>query len=491
MTHTFQSGAPKPSHARVVALFKESPWKTHPFCAALPAGDRVFLDAALKGVKRDFLESEKILLPTGARPLLVIGLGEKKKWSQRKLVTASRKAIAAAKASRLEKLSVCIDDWAVSAIGKEKSAEAFAVNAEMAAYEFKKYLETPKIGWPLVREITYHTTRGADRGAVVRGIAAGKIIGEATALCRDLSNTPGGDMTPSILAREAQHALKGLPVKVSVLSEAEMKKLKMGGMLGVSRGSTEEAKLIVMEYGAKKEKPLVFLGKGITFDSGGLHIKPSNAMDEMHMDMSGGAAVIAAMKAIAQLKVRHRVIGIVPAVENMPSGESYRPGDILRSMSGKTIEVVSPDAEGRVVLADAMTYAEQYEPRLAIDVATLTGACVVALGHHASALLTPYEKIEKNLRAAGERSGDYLWPLPMWEEYETDVRGAVGDVLNASRKREAGTIDGGMFLWQFAKKFAAWAHIDIASTMTTAPDQFLAKGASGTAVRLLVEIARA
>lgn len=494
MNHLLLVGQPKASHARVVALFKGASVQAHPFLAGLSSRDKDYVSRIRKTFKADILDSEKIVLPDEkGSVVLLIGLGEKKSWTLRKLVKAARKVVNGAKGAKLPKLAIHTDDWVVEKQGYEKSLETFVINAEMADYEFKKYLETPKEGWPAVDEIAYTLSRAGQRQKITNALFAGKQIGDATSLARELANTPGGDMTPSMLASAAKKAVKDMDVAVTLLGEKEMRKLKMGGMLGVSRGSKEEAQLIIMEYapsGTRTQKPIVMIGKGITFDSGGLNLKPSSSMDEMHMDMSGGASVIAAMRAIASLKVKNRVLGIIPAVENMPSGESYRPGDVLRSMSGKTIEVVSTDAEGRVVLADAMTYAERYAPRLVVDVATLTGACSVALGRHASALLTPNEKLEHDLRAIGEASGDYLWPLPMWEEYEQDVKGAIGDVLNAGRKREAGTIDGGMFLYQFAKKFLLWAHIDIASTMTTSPDQLLSKGASGTSVRFLVEIAR-
>ncbi|MDO8489936.1 MAG: leucyl aminopeptidase [bacterium] len=493
MKHIYQSSPPKATHARVVALFKEEKASRHSFIVGLHADDRAYVDRISKNFSADFLESEKFVLPRTGSPMIVfIGLGEKKQWSLRRLIKASRKVISVAKSAKCEKLAIQCEDWIVSQAAPLHSIEAFVTNTEMAQYEFHRYLETPKTGWPVVSEIVYVSGKTSLAAKYKQAIDTGKIIGDATSFARDLSNTPAGDMTPSHLAQEARVALKEANVSISVLSEKEMMKLGMGGILAVSNGSKEEAKLLVMEYkgGRSGQKPIMFIGKGITFDSGGMNLKPSSAMDEMHMDMMGGASVIAVMQAIGKLKVTMNVIGIVPAVENMLSGASYRPGDILRTMSGKTIEVTNTDAEGRVVLADALTYAEKYKPSLVVDVATLTGACVVALGHQASAILSPDEKLEGRLRVIGEESGDYVWPLPMWEEYEADVKGTIGDVINASKKREAGTIDGAMFLYQFAKKFPLWAHMDIASTMTTYPDQLLAKGASGTSVRFLIALAR-
>ncbi|KKW39544.1 MAG: putative cytosol aminopeptidase [Parcubacteria group bacterium GW2011_GWA1_54_9] len=234
----------------------------------------------------------------------------------------------------------------------------------------------------------------------------------------------------------------------------------------------------------------MLVGKGVTFDSGGLNLKPSNSIYEMHMDMSGAASVIYAVALAARLKLKKHVIGLVPAVENMPGNSAYRPGDVLKSLSGKTIEVLDTDAEGRLILADALTYAKRLKPSVVIDVATLTGAAVSALGLYASALLTRDDALAERLSRDGETSGDYIWRLPLWDEYEERVKGEFADIKNVpggSTSRYGGAIDGGMFLWQFAKELECpWAHLDIAPRMTAAPGDELAKGAAGTPVRLLL-----
>jgi leucyl aminopeptidase len=270
-----------------------------------------------------------------------------------------------------------------------------------------------------------------------------------------------------------------------------MGKLKMGGILGVGKGSDAKPHFIILEYwGAadKKEKPIGLVGKGVTFDTGGLNLKPSDSILGMNMDMSGGAAVIHTLAAAARLKMKKNVIALIPAVENMPSGSSYRPGDVLRSMSGKTIEVQNTDAEGRIILADALHYAKRYKPTLVVDVATLTGAAMVALGERATALFTEDEKLELAIRHLGEESGDYVWPLPLWEEYESENKGTFGDIANISKTRWGGAITAAVFLKQFVDKAYPWVHLDIASRMTTLPDEFLAKGSAGAPVRLLVKL---
>ena len=269
-----------------------------------------------------------------------------------------------------------------------------------------------------------------------------------------------------------------------------MRKLGMGALLGVAKGSTEAPTFTILEYKGGKGKPIVFAGKGVTFDSGGLNLKSSNSIYEMHMDMSGAAAVIHAVALAARLKIKKHVIALVPSVENMPGNGAYRPGDVLKSLSGKTIEVLDTDAEGRLILADALTYAKRFNPSVVIDIATLTGAAVAALGLHASALLTRDDALAETISRVGEASGDYVWRLPLWDEYEERVKGTFADLKNVpggSTSRYGGAIDGGMFLWQFAKELnCPWAHLDIAPRMTSAPSDELAKGAAGTPVRLLL-----
>lgn len=255
-------------------------------------------------------------------------------------------------------------------------------------------------------------------------------------------------------------------------------------------GSEARPRFIILEYyGTKKSvAPTVLVGKGVTFDTGGINLKPSDSILGMNMDMSGGAAVIHALAAAARLKLKKNVVALIPAVENMASGSSYRPGDILRAMSGKTIEVLNTDAEGRIILADALHYAKRYHPSLVVDVATLTGAAMVALGERATALFTEDEKLELHLRHLGEASGDYVWPLPMWDEYDEEVKGTFGDVANLGRTRYGGAITAAVFLKQFVDKAYPWVHLDIAPRMTTLPDEFLSKGSAGAPVRLLVKI---
>lgn len=493
MDHIFGIPKERAQHPIIMGVFESQTIRKHPCFRLFDADEQSFL---LRAVKKDAGRTDQHtwLLVPGQRlkPVCIIGLGKKEEWSARKLILESRRFVSYLKAAHYRTACLLIDDFRVRNLSFERTAEIIATNIEMARYEFNIYKEKPQEGWHDLDAIYYDVRDASERASCSRGLAAGAIIGGQTNAARTLANTPGGIMTPKLLAKETIAMGTRCGFSVRIFGEKEMKKLGMDAILAVSKGSREEAQFIVMEYqrGPKSHKPLVFVGKGITFDSGGLHLKPSNAMDDMHLDMSGGASVIGALGAIARMGLKTHVIGIVAAVENMPSGESYRPGDIITSMSGTTIEVVSTDAEGRVTLADALWYAKRFNPKLVVDIATLTGACIIALGHHASALFSQQDAVASALLKCGEESGDYLWRMPLWEEYDCGLKGTFGDVLNAPKNREAGAINGALFLKRFAKDFPAWAHIDIASTMLSVNDIHLAKGATGSATRLLVEIAR-
>ncbi|HAT74341.1 MAG: putative cytosol aminopeptidase [Candidatus Moranbacteria bacterium GW2011_GWF2_36_839] len=416
----------------------------------------------------------------------------KEKISRRQLVILARQIIFFAKKNGIKKIALNLEDILSfkPELSETEIGEILAVNFEMANYEFVKYKEKPKEGWKFIEEVAIIFS-GEDRNFSA-SLKKGQLIGKEINASRDLANAPGGEMTPTLLAQEIKKATQGTKIKMKVLEVVDMKKLGMGGILGVASGSCEKPKFIIMEYEGKKEKnPLVLIGKAITFDTGGISLKPADYMTGMHMDMSGGAAVAHAIIAMAKLGIKKKIIGLIPAAENMPSGESYRPGDILKSMSGKTIEVLNTDAEGRIILADALTYAEKYQPELVIDVATLTGASAVALGERASAILSKNEEIIQKTREAGEESGDYVWPFPLWDEYENEIMGTNGDVANLKNKgdsRLGGVISGAMFLYQFAKKHKNWMHIDMGSRDSSVYDEFLSKGSAGAPIRLLIKL---
>lgn len=425
---------------------------------------------------------------------LEIGAGKRADVTQRKFILLCRQIVQSAKQNKCRKIALPSDFLSfprlkdVPSFGLSRIA---AENFHMANFEYTQYKTKPKEGWPDILEILIC---GKTSRETQKGVAEGAVAGRHINACRTLSNTPAGDMTPQRLYETTRMAARGLKVKVRALQAPEMRRLGMGGVLGVGKGSAAAPRFIIAEYrgGKRGEKPIVLVGKGVTFDSGGLNLKPEAGIYEMHLDMSGGAAVLEAVLLAAELKTKRNVIALVPAVENMISGESYRPGDMLVSLSGKTIEVLNTDAEGRIVLADAITYAGRFKPSLVVDVATLTGASLIALGQQASAILTRDADLERKVRQWGESSGDYVWPLPLWDEYEDLVKGNFGDVANipsSGNNRYGGVIGGGMFLWQFAKELSCpWLHIDMAPRMTSAPNEFLAKGAAGAPVRLLLSI---
>ena len=418
----------------------------------------------------------------GKEETLEIGAGKRAEMNRRKFMILCRSVIQTAKVNKVKKIAVQFDTFK-----KFYNPQLVAENFEMANFDFNVFKTEPEEGWDDIEEVLLYGTSSPE---IEKSVKKGQEIGRAVNACRTLANTPGGDITPTTLAKAAKDAVKGLPVKVTTLGKKEMEKLGMGAILGVAKGSTEAPTFTIMEYKGDKGAPVVLAGKGVTFDSGGLNLKPSNSIYEMHMDMSGASAVIHAVALSARLKLKRHVIGLIPSVENMPGNNAYRPGDILKSLSGKTIEVLDTDAEGRLILADTLTYAKRFKPAVVIDVATLTGASLVALGLHASAVLTRDDALAEKIAQAGEKSGDYVWRLPLWDEYEDRVKGEFADIKNVPggpTSRYGGAIDGGMFLWQFAKELdCPWAHLDIAPRMTSAPGDELAKGAAGAPVRLLI-----
>lgn len=447
----------------------------HPFFKNLGKDDQRQVAQFEKHTHLEGDYSHTVFLPSGQKAL-IIGI---KNFNHRKAILAMRRIINVARKEKIVKILVNFNDF-------RTSGEILATQLEIANFEFVQYKEKPKGGWFFVKDVHVFTDKD-----VQPELNRGKIIGEEINNTRILSNTPGGDMTPQRLAEAAAKSGRRTGFRVKVLKENQIKKLKMGGVLGVSKGSNEKPRFIIMEYlkGRKGEKPVVLVGKGVTFDTGGLNVKPEDFMYEMHMDMSGGAAVIHTLAALARLRVKKNIVGLVPAVENMPSGSSYHPGDVLKTMSGKTIEVLNTDAEGRIILADALEYAKKYKPQLVIDVATLTGAAIVALGQRASALFATDSKIAKTLQETGETVHDFVWPLPLWEEYEEEIKGTFGDVANLGKTRYGGAITGAVFLWQFIKD-CPWIHLDIAPRMTTIEGEFLAKGAAGAPVALLTNFLR-
>ncbi len=420
--------------------------------------------------------------------LLLVGIGKAKNVTAEKTCKASGTAAKLAEKSNFKSASVYLDcfDKMVKRYGE--LAGAVAEGAGLALYHFDEYKSVDDNPPSRLQKLTLVTESKTQQAALTKAIDRAEKIVTAVHAARDLISHPGGTATPTYLANHAKKVARKSKIICKVLGKNEMEKLGMGALLGVARGSDEPPALIVLEYfgTAKKKAPIVIVGKGITFDTGGISLKPPANMDEMKMDMSGAATTISTLQAIADLKLPINVIGIVAAAENMPSGSAIKPGDILKSMSGKTIEVLNTDAEGRLVLADALTYAQRYKPKEVIDLATLTGAVIMALGHQAAAVIGTNPAMIKRLKESGNATGEKVWELPLWEEFDKATKSDIADLKNiASPGVGAGSSMGAAFLKAFAGD-QPWTHIDIAGIAWGIENGYTPKGASGYGVRLLI-----
>jgi leucyl aminopeptidase len=378
-----------------------------------------------------------------------------------------------------------------SQLDLERSVQAFVEGALMGLFEPDMYKTENKEERRIDELIIVTSAEGAEE-ALARGVERGHIIAEAVNLARELSNEPSSTLTPTELAERAKEVASSYGLDIDVLDEARMKELGMGALLGVARGSDEPAKMIVLRYEPDGTEPMgndadviAIVGKGITFDTGGISIKPAENMEKMKYDMSGAAATLAAMQAIAQLKPQVNVIGVMPTAENMPSGRAYKPGDVLRAMGGKTIEVINTDAEGRLILADAITYARKLGATKIIDLATLTGAVSIALGPFNVAIMGNNQEFVDEVRRAAKEVGERFWQLPMDDDYREFIKSDIADIKN-SGGRYAGTITAAWFLREFAEE-TTWAHLDIAGTAwENERKPYMSKGPTGVAIRTLI-----
>ncbi|WP_321407202.1 leucyl aminopeptidase [Tolumonas auensis] len=356
--------------------------------------------------------------------------------------------------------------------------------AQNSLYTFDQFkTNKAELRRPL-RKLVFNVATRRELSIGEKAIAHGLAVSNGMKICRDVANMPPNICTPAYLASQARRLADSCQyITTKVIGEQQMAELGMNAYLAVAKGSSNEAMMSVMEYkGHPDAKPIVLVGKGLTFDSGGISIKPAEGMDEMKYDMGGAASVLGTMTALAELKPPINVIGVLAGAENMPDGKAYRPGDILTSMSGQTIEVLNTDAEGRLVLCDVLTYVERFEPESVVDIATLTGACVIALGSHASGLMSNHNPLAHELLNASELSGDKAWRLPLWDEYQEQIESPFADMVNTGG-RPAGAITAGAFLSRFTKKYN-WAHLDIAGTAWKSGKE---KGSTGRPVPLLTQ----
>jgi leucyl aminopeptidase len=458
------------------------------------------VDRALKGQIRMLISSgeftgksnQMVLLhlrgEVPAQRALLVGLGKKKEVSTEKIRQAMGSASRRIREAGLKSFSTPLHGRGQNRISTSDSAQAIVEGCLLGLYQFTAYRTEKRDEIKEVDQITLVDRTEGKIAEVAGGSRTGQILAEATNFVRDLCNHPSNVVTPSRLAEEARAIAKEFGLTCRVIERDEAESLGMGAYLSVARGSQEPPKFIILEYagGKKKESPVVLVGKSITFDSGGISIKPADKMEQMKTDMSGGATVLGTIKALAQLQLPVSVVGILPATENMPSGTAVKPGDVVRAMSGRTIEVINTDAEGRMILADALAYAARYKPSALVDLATLTGACVVALGNRATGVMGTNPKLIERLIKAGEHSGERVWELPLWEEYQEQIKSDVADMKNVGG-RGGGAITAAAFLQKFVGNYP-WAHLDIAGTSWSDEVRpYTPKGATGVGVRLLIQ----
>ena len=464
--------------------------KLSPSASAVNAADAQQVEALLKreGFQGKPGQSLLLLNPQGiaAERLLVLGLGN----PTDDLVSADnfRKAVQkigdTLRPTTCCEITVMLAEIPIAGQSLEWQARQLAESLGLWEYRSDKLKSTPTDVSFNPGKVIFSANK-TDIAAATKGLQLGQAIAKGINLARELGDLPGNICTPTYLANETKRlANKQAKLSVSVLEEKQMKELGMGSLLSVAAGSDQPAKLIVLEYkgGSKKEAPVALVGKGITFDTGGISLKPGAGMDEMKFDMCGAASVLGTIQTLLELQLPINVVGVIAASENMPNGSATKPGDIVTSMSGQTIEILNTDAEGRLVLCDALTYTERFKPKAVVDIATLTGACVIALGNHATGLFSNNDELAKALLNAGEQAADRAWHMPLWDEYQKQLDSNFADMANIGG-REAGSVTAACFLSRFARQFA-WAHLDIAGTAWRSGG---AKGATGRPVSLLVQ----
>jgi len=458
------------------------------------------IDAALGGMISRFMKrgdfkprvgAVHLIYPEkrmAAERLVLVGLGNKSEFTLNRLRLAVGKAAPFARATGARNIALDAD---VPGFPAEDIAQALTEGCMLGLYRFLKYKTNDERD---IRRDLRTLTLVADKPAQVkllrRGATTGGVIADSTIMARDMVSHPGGDMTPTIVAALARDIAKRFRLKVQVLERKQMEKLGMGALLGVAAGSAQPPKFIILEYRGNGKEPFIALvGKTLTFDTGGISLKPPDNMDKMKDDMAGGAAVLGAIRTAAALKLPLNIVGLLPATENMPGGRAVKPGDVLRTLSGMTIEVINTDAEGRLILADALAYACRYQPAVIVDIATLTGACRVALGQEASGMLGTNEEFKQRVREAGEKTGERVWELPLWEGFYDLIKSDIADMKNAGG-RDGSVITAAALLSKFVQKYP-WVHLDIAATAWTEKDRpYTPKGATGIGMRLLTQFLR-
>lgn len=484
----FSTKVSSPEHARSAALVAYV-YADRSLSVAAKALDKASAGALSQALNSGDLTGKpgstlllRSLPGVAAERVLLVGLGEKAKLTGKILADSVRAAVKALQNTRAQQLTFAAFDK-VSGLASADLLKLAALTVRDCLYQFDRLKSEKEPPHPKLRQVQFLVNKTSDKNTV-QALREAQAIANGVELAKDLGNLPGNYCTPSYLADCANTLGKQFKVKVKILERKHIEALRMGAFLSVARGSEEPCKFIIIEYqgGPKTQRPVVLVGKGITFDTGGISLKPGADMDEMKFDMCGAASVLGALRAVAEMKLALNVVGLIPTTENMPSGRATKPGDIVTSMSGQTIEVLNTDAEGRLILCDALTYAERYQPQAVVDIATLTGACVIALGTVNSGLFSPHDTLADQLVQAGRRALDPCWRMPLEEDYQDLLKSPFADMANIGG-RWAGAITAACFLARYTKKYD-WAHLDIAGTAWKSGAN---KGATGRPVNLLVE----
>ncbi len=488
MEFSIKSGSPEKQRSGCVVVGVFEGRKLSVPAQAIDSASRQYLGDVLRRGDLEGALGKTLLLHSvpqvAADRVLLVGLGKEREFNE----TAYRKALTAAtnalKTTGASEATIFLTEIPIKKRGIGWRIEQAVLAIMESVYRFDQLKSKPPEQKRALRKVILHlqsrTEIGEGEAAVQRGMA----IAEGVSLARDLGNLPGNYCTPTYLANQAVELGKAHPIKVQVFDQKEIEKLGMGSFLAVAQGSREPPKFIVMEYhgGKPEEAPIALVGKGITFDTGGISIKPSAEMDEMKFDMCGAASVLGTMKAVALMRLPINVVGVIPSTENMPGGKAIKPGDIVKTMSGQTVEILNTDAEGRLILCDALTYVEKYKPAAVIDIATLTGAMVIALGHVATGMFSNNDSLAREVIQAGDAAWDRVWHLPMWDDYQDMLKSNFADFPNIGT-RAGGSITAACFLSRFTKAYP-WAHLDIAGTAWKSGAE---KGATGRPVALLAE----
>ncbi|HEX5638345.1 MAG TPA: leucyl aminopeptidase [Burkholderiaceae bacterium] len=486
MEFSTKVGRPETVKTDAIVVGVHADGELTPTAKALDAASGGAIKAAVKSGDMTGKRGTSLLLRAlagvAAPRVLLVGLGGKDDFNEKAYTEAVRTSVKAFGGAAKD-IAIAACDWHVKGRKAEWQARTLTIAARETAFrsdELKSKREPDGNGVDNVTLLVSERKPEAERG-----VRHGTAIANGMEVTKRLGNLPPNICTPTYLGEEARKLARQWKLDVEVLETKQLEALKMGSFLAVARGSTQPPRLIVLKYNgaAAKHAPIVLVGKGITFDSGGISLKPGAAMDEMKFDMCGAASVVGTMRALAELKLKLNVVGVIAACENMPAGNAAKPGDVVTSMSGQTIEILNTDAEGRLILCDALTYAERFKPAAVVDIATLTGACVVALGNVNSGLFSPNDDLAAELLAASRAAGDPAWRMPLDEDYQEQLKSNFADMANIGTPGNAGAVTSACFLARYAKNYT-WAHIDIAGT---AWKSGAAKGATGRPVPLLTQ----